>query len=448
MKNSLCLFTFAFLYIFPLQGQIARKYSEQLSVLDSLLLQCDTTSLSEVLHSDSFGKNNISSFALSSWDSIKYSYVSVLADITSTLSQSIENKKNVLENAQEMEHRYRKQDVGEKASLAYEKFKDAYFQGNVDSALFFLVVANYFRIRYINEVKQYLSLNADSIKEFLNNAELEVCNAQQDQATGSSFSSLDKAHQLMDIYNTQNRQSPVYRSLSNELINQYKDLEQKLNKLQGVRLIERNSDYRELKFTIGASFGGLYSISEPYPLFTDLGWYRNRYILRYANEAVSTYSASANISYYMKKNLSLELLYRYAKAYFQPPNNSYYSGTMYSFYPQQTRPIFYSSISLMTNYLFRIKTGLRPLVGIGLSYSSIYVSQVELKDMNQLRYISDAQRRNSFRVLARSGFEYIPNAASFLSYSILIDFSTNIKSNKEVSLFMIEPSMRISWLIR
>lgn len=415
--------------------------SGQLAELDSLLLEGDTLKVRAIAGNDSsqtfvFRESRIPL----DWDSVRASYSDLLNQISAGIAKSDSVKAKSIDALEGYRNRYQKEIAGPQSQLAYQKSQRARETGLLNDAVMYITIANFFRTNYVNSQKRVLVYNADRLDTLLFQGGLHIRLAQQDRALDGGFNDIDEANRLFSLYKNLDRNGSLFLSLPQTLRNRYEAIGDKLNSQQFHRTVEETSEFKEIGFEIGISAGGFIPVANPYPLFYYLD---DRTIeLSYADQTFAGISGSLDIAYFINDFLFIEAAYSFAKANIPPPTMPRKAGEFLPFYPKTNRPMTYSSAQCIATYLFRIKTGIRPVVGIGGEYSTVDVPGVPVTS----GFVSDHQRIGALRLAVRGGVEYLPSKGSHFSYSAFVDCSIRISSAQDMAILFIHPFVRISWL--
>lgn len=459
---------FLFIFLFYLlsycsRGQDKETSHQDLSSFDSLLSLGEIKKAKKLLESDSIsGLRTDGNLLQVNRDSVKAPYFDILFQLDQSVLDSVSILSEVEQILHNSKNRYEETDAGRLANAAYNKLKHYYDKRDTKAIYEFYTIANYLRKKYIIREKHRLVENAYRLNYLLEESKQQIDTIKQKQGINGGIEYLDEATLLWKAWSTENRQTPAFRSIAEELEPRYRAFETELALQQSERRYEERTEFKKINYTIGVGTGAFYSISEEFPPYTLSDVKGNpdntTYPVREDENNIKNsggfwgYLIAINASYYIYDNLSIELDFSYGKIERQRLRVYPFFGD--SFYiPEYASPVTYTTIGFVTNYLLRIKTGFRIFSGVGANLTTSFApesrSYIDSRYPYSLYQFSSSPIRysKSIRVILRTGMEFIPSSNSFLSYSFIVDGSLRLTSSKNMSPLFLQSYFRISFFL-
>jgi hypothetical protein len=440
-----------------------------ISMLDSLLVQLDTVRVRMYLQNDSLTISNYFLSTSCDWDSVKSGYENILCRIKKELSR-IDTLKIIVpfQSIRSMEDRFRGFYAGLYAEQAFAKFNKGRLSEDTSAAYAFYFIAKFLRDNYINNEKLRVLSNADQVELILKDNDVLLNPLANERGIKEQHNllkrRLSEAAKFIDCYKLEDKTAPVFRCvvptgevdpatrpLVQWMDKRYGKYEIELHRQQDQLEYEEESKFKEMRYSIGIGAGGLIAFREfsrPYLFLSNYWGKPTRFDLNKETSEVFGYSASVSFSWYIKDNFILETYFSYSST---KRDKWTYAYGFDKFNFESLSPIKYYSFSLICNYLLRVKTGFRPIVGAGINYFTTRLSQSSTFSytFNEYTYecISSPSSSESVRIVTRVGIEYIPSEKSVFSYSLLVDGLICVVSPQKEKPFVILPSVRLSWLL-
>jgi opacity protein-like surface antigen len=459
------MFCFAFAY-----PQTKKISLNQISMLDSLLVQLDTVKVRAYLQNDSLTTPDYILSTSCDWDSLKTHYANLLNQINSESLQGDSVKMLSPESIQSISTRFQNKYVGKYAEQAFANVRTMQEAGKSKKAYQFYIIANFLRRNYMNVEKTRVLRNADQTEATLIDTKALVSSLAAERKQEQHVllkRRLSEIQEAIERYNQEDKTLPFFQTvapaevaypntitIAQWLDRRYKNSEAELYRQKGILEQEENeAHFKTIYCSIGIGVGGVIALKEFSPLYIlqTANYYNNwtagRYDLTKESKEVLGYAISSNFMYYIKNDLSLEACFSYSST--KRENWTYvYGWSKFNF--ESISPIQYYSFSLIGNYILRIKTGMRPFVGAGINYFTTRQSQSNAFNYRNgydiYQIFSSPVSTESLRLIVRLGVEYLPNEKSHLSYRVVVDALCSIIAPQTENPMVFLPSIGVSWL--
>ena len=463
MKPTILLSALLIFSLHSADAQTKKISNSQHSFLDSLLSQGETKTLHSFIDDDAKRiPDTPPASRIFDWDSVRTIYMEILDMIEKAAGNTTQEQQQFVEMISPIAGRYGIEDAGLAANVAYEKVKDLSRQGRLVEAQKYYFVANYFRSQYIDREKQRLLENAKRAELLVKLSRHRLDSLSQERNGEAPAPELDEAMLLCERYDAENRLTPTFQQLGAMLDAKYQGFRKELRQQRSESYREQSAGFKEIHWTVGASTGVFFPSREyfsPYTLFATVneGGHFVQMTKSFAGAendagglfAFSGQSIGLSVSYYLQDNMSVEVDFSYIKLNRQRPK--IYPWLDLDFYlPEYSSTETYSTLECMTERLLRVKTGFRPLTGIGLGYAVVNApSGGSFPDIyyDGVFQSPPAGKTESFRVIFRGGVEYVPSEQSVVSVKLLLDASLKALSTKDIAPLFIHPHLRVSLLL-
>lgn len=432
----------------------------QIARFDSLLAHSQTQTLDSLIQT--YSPIVSAEPNLLNWDSVRTKYSEILLQMAAGRSDPSAARRLLTEGLLRNASHYTKEDAGALAAAAYDRSTEMFRRDEVDSAHSEYVIARYFRFKYIDEETFRLLRNADEAAMLIGRAHRKLIELRQERLDTGNVPEIAEISRLCSLYEAENRQTTAFKVLSPRLDPRYEEFNTDLQEIVSQRKRERESGFKEIHYAFSVSGGSFYSTGEFYPPY-DLIVKMNDGTGNIVDASISFAHAEsdppprivyfgetvmAGVAMYLRDNLTIEMNCSYSRIDRERPLVHPWLDKSFVI-PGYSSPITYTSMCVMTDYLLRVKTGFRPLTGLGLNYS--IANAPESNSVHDIYYdgvfvSTPLGITQAIRLLFRSGVEYLPSEESSLSYSVLIDASLNLKSSQAIASLLIQSQLRISWL--
>jgi opacity protein-like surface antigen len=467
ISSILILVVFNIALVLPQEKRISLN---NISILDSLLVQLDTARVREYIQNDSLTTQDYFLSTSCDWDSVKTGYANLLHQLENDSSR-IDSLRIIfpVESIRSMNSRFQTKYAGPYAEEAFAKVNTSIKTGNKKETYVFYFIADFVRRNYINTGKLRIINIADQVEAILqkNKAQLDPLAKERGIVEKHILLKrrLQDAGDFIEYYKREDKSAPIFQCVvptgdaDPETMILYQWLDKRFYKYEvewqrqkNILELEEESKFKDIRYAVGIGGGGLIAFkefSQPYlakiPYYVSgFGWITDRINLDKETREVLGYSASIDFAWYIKDDLSLETCFSYSST---KRSQWVYVGGFSKYKFESLSPIQYYSFSLVGNYLLRVKTGMRPLVGAGINYFNAHLSKESTFDyQGGYHCISSPVSTKSMRIVLRFGVEYIPSDKSALSYSVLLDGLFSVISPQKENPTVIIPSFRLSWL--
>jgi hypothetical protein len=453
------MFSIAFL-MHNSHGQTRPFSIADMNGLDSMLANGYTQEVCSILRSDSLIRAYISQHTWNADpESVKVAYLDIMENVCNGSPDPGTIRKHVALYLTRSPLRYDASNAGELAHHAYTEMKTAYDKGDSISLYVMSVVANYLRSKHVCLEELRLLGNAKRLEDLVEECRERIRDIRQQRETEFRVDAFGEANHLCEAFELENRQTPAFRTIGQELDDRYQRCRLELSALKSQEERERQAGFKSVKYTVGASVGAFYSQTEtfrPYLLSTRVNGTMGPPVPvdEHANHATQShgylgYAIAVDGSYLWQDNLSIELELMYGRIERERPAVHPYLDYNI-FIPGFSSPIHYGSITCLVNYMSRVKTGLRMFTGAGASFTMSHApeSREFAGPEPQFQFTnSPLDDRKSIRAAIRGGIEYIHSAESSISISLIVNTSLRLSGDQDESVLFIHPLIRINLLL-
>ena len=445
----------------PAESQKNSKISvSRIAEFDTLLVHLETQALDSLIHTYSPIVSDDPN--LLDWDSVRTTYSEVALEIVAGRSNDSASRTVLTQILPNSSSRFTIDEAGALAAAAYELSTEMFQRNDVAAAYSEYMIARHFRLTHIAGEVVRLLRNADEAEMLISHARLKLAELRQERLDSGNVPEISEILRFCSLYKSENSQAAAFRIVGPGLGPRYEKIFTEMQEIISQRRRETESEFKDIRYAFSISGGSYYSTGEFYPPY-DL-------VLKVSDGSGNIVDASfsfaqaetdppprvvyfgeiimAGVTTYLRDNLTLEVNCSYSKINRERPLIHPWLDKPFVIQAYSS-PITYTSFGVMLDYLLRVKTGFRPLTGLGLSY--VVANAPESNSVRDIYHngtfvSTPVGKTQTTRLLFRSGVEFLPSEASPLSYSVIVDASLRLHSSQEIAPLFIQSQLRISWL--